>query len=354
MAAGAGRDGTMTVARLVRALAEANGEERVVEHELYSSHICNLFSQFAETGHRFYLQVLRDLLRHIPAYGISGTAYQYALPMLFEIHGPGLKLIHLKRKDKRACVRSLSQIVYYRPAMAINVTRDRCRTDVDEYTCRPTAYHFGEMSRETWAKLTREERVSWHYDKTHELIERAKHFLSNHITVHTEDLGRETTIRRIARLVNPAWERLCPPIHANSLESWQKGAVWNEAVRQSMLVPDGKDGHRPSVSVGGPSPEPCRPMLVEFVPVGPSGPGVDLPYVHSLLRNRLNVPVRWVRFGVDPADGGRPGETGFGLGPADLDRLWGYPVRFRPTHVLFSHFPARFLWDRLREDFPDV
>ena len=237
--AGSGRDGTMTMARLIGDLARANGQSWHVEHELYANHICNLLSQHYETGLSFYRQVVHDLIQAMPAHAISGTTYQFALEQFADIHGPDLKLIHLKRKDREENIRSLEKIVYYRPAMAINMVADRCRTDSDDYTFRLAAFHFDEMKKVSWEKLPVAERLAWHYDKTHALIEQAKQRFKNTLQVYTEDLGLPETIRAIAEFIDPEWKQSCPAVHLNARTEWQARADENEAIRKDML--DQKD-----------------------------------------------------------------------------------------------------------------
>ena len=234
--AGTGRDGTMSVARLIGALARANGRRWVSEHELYSNHICNLLCRYHETGLELCRQALRDLLSQLPAHAVAGTNYQFALDMLVALHGPGLKLVHLRRRSRAEFIRSLARIIHWRPAMAVNMTTEACRADLPDYTTRLAAFHFGEMTRRAWERLSLEQRLGWHYDKTHRLIEQAAPLFDGYLQLDTEELGRPSTVRRLARFLDPAWKRVCPPVHVNSRASWEEQAEFNDSVRREMLA----------------------------------------------------------------------------------------------------------------------
>jgi hypothetical protein len=236
LAAGTGRDGTMSLARLLGNLAAANGVDLVSEHELYANHVCNLMCRFHETGHQLYRQALSDLLAHLPAHAICGTTYQFGLDLFFELYGPKLKLIHLKRRDRAECIRSLARIIHYRPALAMNMTTETCRPDCADLTFRVTAWHLGECDRREWNALPLEQRLGWHYDKTHALLDQAAARFPQHLSVATEELGDPETVARIARFLDPCWSQTCPPVHVNSRALWEERAAQNEAIRADMLA----------------------------------------------------------------------------------------------------------------------
>lgn len=234
--AGTGRDGTMSLARLIGELAAANGEAWVSEHELHADHVCNLLCRFHETGQELHRRALRDLLALIPAHAVSGTTYQFALDLLLELHGPGLKLVHLRRRNRAECIRSLAQIIHWRPAMSINMTTETVRPDHPDYTTRLAAFHFGETTRARWRRMSLEQRLGWHYDKTHRLIEQAAPRFGAYLQLHTEELDRPATVRRLARFLDPSWKRCCAPVHVNDRASWFERAEFNDAVRREMLA----------------------------------------------------------------------------------------------------------------------
>jgi hypothetical protein len=236
VAAGTGRDGTMTMARLIGDLAAANGTRLVAVHELYANHVCNLLCGWYETGRYGYRLALEELLAHVPAHAVAGTTYQFALDILADKYGRGLKLIHLQRRDKRAYIRSLERIIHFRPATAVNMTTEACRPQHRDYTTRLAAFHLGDMSRSDWEALPLERRLDWHYEKTHALLDAARQSFDAYLKVYTEDLNRPATLRRLARFIDPTWRKACAPVRLNTRETWEENAESYEKVRRETLA----------------------------------------------------------------------------------------------------------------------
>jgi hypothetical protein len=233
--AGSGRDGTTTVRELVRSLSRLNGDEWVVPNEPYCGHICNLTSACLETGIAAYRHALRDLLEQVPAHALVGPAYQFALDLLADLHGPRVKLIHLRRQDRNACIESIARVVRLKPAGAINYVDVECRRDLRDYYQRPTAVHYGEMTPEQWQALDLHGKIGWYFDKTHALITAYQPRFAATLEVSTEDLGERATVERIARFIHPGWTQICDPIHLNSTEALLRDERL-EAARRAMLV----------------------------------------------------------------------------------------------------------------------
>jgi len=236
--AGTGRDGTTTVRELVRSLSRLNGEEWVVPNEKYCGHICNLTSVSLETGIVAYRHALRDLLEHVPAHALVGPAYQFALEVLADLHGPRVKLIHLQRRDRTACIESIARVVRLKPAGAINYSNRECRKDRRDYFQRPTAYHYGEMTRQQWQALDLRSRIGWYFDKTHTLITAAKSRFTDTLSVATEELGERATVARIASFIHPEWTRVCEPVHLNSTEALLQNDGSAARRRAGLVHPD--------------------------------------------------------------------------------------------------------------------
>lgn len=95
-------------------------------------------------------------------------------------------------------------------------------------------------------------------------------------------------------------------------------------------------------------------LLVEFAALGRYTLGVEFPLIHSWLKRTLNLPVRWVRFALDPDARFGGGESGMGLDEADLEALLAQVRDFPARRVLFSFRPADSLWRRLREALPSA
>ncbi len=233
--AGSGRDGTTTVRELVRSLSRLNGEEWVVPNELYCGHICNLTTVHLETGITAYRHALRDLLEHVPAHALVGPAYQFALDLLADLHGPGVRLIHLRRRDRAACIESIARIVRLKPAGAINYSDVECPKDQRDYFQRPAAYHYGEMTRAEWSTLDLRSKIGWYFDKTHALITAAQSHFAATLGVATEELGERATVARIANFIHPGWTQICEPVHLNSTEALLRNDGL-ESSRDAMLV----------------------------------------------------------------------------------------------------------------------
>ncbi|MFP6749234.1 MAG: SPASM domain-containing protein, partial [Alphaproteobacteria bacterium] len=91
---GAGRDGTRSVANLIANLHAANGAKARVMHEVAS------FRTFA--GVAKYLQGddewMRNICRAWDADIIAGGGFNFILPLLHEMFGGDLKVIHLRRE----------------------------------------------------------------------------------------------------------------------------------------------------------------------------------------------------------------------------------------------------------------
>lgn len=95
-------------------------------------------------------------------------------------------------------------------------------------------------------------------------------------------------------------------------------------------------------------------LLVEFAAIGRYTLGVEFPLIHSWLKRTLNLPVRWVRFALDPDARFGGGESGMGLDEEDLQALLAQVRDFPARRVLFSFRPADSLWARLREALPSA
>ena len=98
---------------------------------------------------------------------VGGNGYAAILPLFAAHYGRGLRLVHLRRGDRDACIASLVQNCelfptaygYYSSSPAATVKR-------------MAAFHFSEMSRGSWNRLSIADKFGWYYDKTHALVER--------------------------------------------------------------------------------------------------------------------------------------------------------------------------------------
>ena len=163
---GTGRDGTMSLAHMISYLQVKGGLSGTVLHEYGSRAFYNLFARFKETGDPGWKAEVYALIDECRHEAIVGNGYASILPQFAERCGPELVLVHLKRMDKRAAIKSLRQNCELFPFAYANYL-DNPHAPVK----RMTAVHFGEMSDEEWRRLPLDEKLIWYYDKTHELVD---------------------------------------------------------------------------------------------------------------------------------------------------------------------------------------
>ncbi|MCP5372623.1 MAG: hypothetical protein H6907_12905 [Hyphomicrobiales bacterium] len=133
--------------------------------------------------------------------GEVGTAIAFLLPLVRDVFGPDLKLIHLRR-DKDTCVRSLVAHAHIRPEVFVGFTD----WDAEAENTPPTAVSVGEMDEATWTALPIKDKMGWHYDHFHRVVESHRHLFRDVLDVRTEDLNDPATMTRIRHFIDPAWE----------------------------------------------------------------------------------------------------------------------------------------------------
>jgi hypothetical protein len=122
--------------------------------------------------------------------------------------GRGLKLVHVRRRDRTACIASLRRHCDLFPA-----TYGYYTTDAEAAGKRMAAFHFGEMTRAEWDRLPLEERFGWYYDKTHALVDGYKSLFETCTEIETEALDDEETRRTLARIAAGSDAVLPPKTH---------------------------------------------------------------------------------------------------------------------------------------------
>ena len=206
---GTGRDGTTSLAHMVQTLYDYYGDGRRAGHEYCSETFSDAFCRYHETRDECALAEIRDLIAECPFACIVGNGYAVALPFFTEHYGRGLKLVHIRRADRAACIRSLrrnSELFpraygYYSPKGSLK---------------RPAAFHFNEMSRDAWDLLPLEEKLGWYYDKTHALIAAGREMVDTYVEIPTEAINDAATRRTLAQLVlGGDATTLPPPTHMN-------------------------------------------------------------------------------------------------------------------------------------------
>src|SRR3984957_264677 len=193
---GTGRDGTSSVAQMLRRAYDAEAAGRPVMHKWQAVELQRAFCLFRETSDDRYAEHIRRVIRHCDHHCIVGAGYAAVLPFFAEICASEIGLIHLKRNDRAACVASLVE---------------NCRlfpTNFRHYSEDPNAkgemlaaFHLGDASRAEWESWPIEKRVGWYYDATHRLVENAKPLFSRYLPIATERISDEQTRRELALMI---------------------------------------------------------------------------------------------------------------------------------------------------------
>src|SRR5580704_4852017 len=191
---GTGRDGTQSLNHMVQHLLDAGGGQAM--HEYCCREFYQAFCDHAESGDSASEAALTRMVAECPYECIVGNGYAAILPLFAARYGRNLKLVHLRRVDRAACIASLVQNCELFPTAYRYYSSSPAATEK-----RMAAFHFGEMSHEAWDRLPLAEKFGWYYDKTHALIERHAALFDESVQIETESLDDDVTRRTIARLV---------------------------------------------------------------------------------------------------------------------------------------------------------
>ena len=219
---GSGRDGTLSIAHMiqglydrerggVRLVNDGKADEPSAQHEYRAREFYEAFCAHRETGEVQYLDEIRGLIAACPHECVVGNGYAAVLPLFAELSKGEIKLVHVRRRDRAACIESLvkdclmfpAAYKYYAPAG-------------QGETKRMAAFHFGEMTREAWEALPVEAKFGWYYDKTHRLVAESKALFAEYVEVETEELDAAATRAALARLAVGSDAALPPPAHLNA------------------------------------------------------------------------------------------------------------------------------------------
>jgi hypothetical protein len=207
---GTGRDGTQSLNHMIQRVFSETGDRQTM-HEYCCREIYQAFCDFSETGDSGHADALRRMVADCPYDSIVGNGYAAILPLFAERYGRGLKLVHLYRDDREACIESLITNCELFP------TAYRYYSSSPEAKIkRMAAFHFGDMSRAAWDRLPTREKFAWYYDKTHALVRQHLALFDNHIEIATESLNDEATRRKIAEFVDGGAAAPPPRTHLNA------------------------------------------------------------------------------------------------------------------------------------------
>ncbi|MGJ4947439.1 hypothetical protein [Bradyrhizobium sp. HKCCYLS20291] len=191
---GTGRDGTTSLARMMQdAFDHQDNGDRAV-HEWGSSELNELFCQLQETNDRGIENQIRRIILDCPHACVVGNGYAAVLPIIAELVGDQITLVHLRRRDRAACIASLAENAVLAPENHVYYA-----DSPNARRKRPTAFHFAEMSKQQWMELSLTDKFGWYYDKTHSLIENYTSLFPNTLAVDMEDLAADSVRAALAR-----------------------------------------------------------------------------------------------------------------------------------------------------------
>jgi hypothetical protein len=207
---GTGRDGTQSLNYMIQYVFSAAGARRSM-HEYCCRESYQAFCDRSETGDARFVDELKRMVADCPYDAVVGNGYAAILPLFAERYGRDLKIIHIRRTDRDACIASLVTNCELFPTAYRYYS-----TSPEAVVKRMAAFHFGDMSRAAWDALPLKEKFGWYYDKTHELIRQHLFLFDNHIEIATEHLNDDTTRRAIAAFVGGASGVTPPKTHLNA------------------------------------------------------------------------------------------------------------------------------------------
>jgi hypothetical protein len=207
---GTGRDGTQSLNYMIQRVFSETGDRQTM-HEYCCREIYQAFCDFAETGDEHHAEALKRMVTDCPFDSVVGNGYAAILPLFAERYGRGLKIVHLYRDDREACIESLitncelfpTAYRYYSASPEAKVKR-------------MAAFHFGDMSCVEWDRLPLREKFAWYYDKTHALVRQHLALFDRHVEIATESLNDEATRRAIADFVDGTVAPAPPQTHLNA------------------------------------------------------------------------------------------------------------------------------------------
>src|ERR1051326_7902680 len=93
---------------MITRVFEGTGGGRVM-HEYYCREMYQAFSEQMESGDHAPTVMLERMIAECAFECIVGNGYAAVLPLFAAHYGRGLKIVHLRRADRAACIASLKQ-----------------------------------------------------------------------------------------------------------------------------------------------------------------------------------------------------------------------------------------------------
>jgi hypothetical protein len=214
LAVGTGRDGTQSLNQMIQHVFAASGGGQSM-HEYCCREIYQAYCDLYETDSNCYAGEIERMVADCPYDSIVGNGYAAVLPFFARHYGTELKIIHLCRANRDACIASLINNCEMFPTAYGYYSLNPKAT-----VKRMAAFHFGEMSHAEWDRLSLKEKLAWYYDKTHALVRQHSSLFTEHIEIATESLNEIATRRAITNFVSG--RDMAPPpkthLHASAID----------------------------------------------------------------------------------------------------------------------------------------
>ena len=182
-------------------------------HDYCVREINQAFCDFKEIGDERDEDALKRAVSNCTYEFIVGNGYAAILPLFARQYGRGLKILHLRHDDRDACVANLVKHCEMFPGEYLYYSDSRYAA-----VKRMAAFHFGEMSKARWDRLSIEDKFGWYYDKTHALVRQHLVLFDDHIEITTERLNDEPTRRAIAEFVGDSQRRRRRHLNASVID----------------------------------------------------------------------------------------------------------------------------------------
>ena len=181
---GTGRCGTRSISNFLNGLYDH--KDIKIDARDHSDHedIMNAVCSRNETNENISKKVLSILNNWQHDIEICHMA-AFILPEIKNVFGDQIKIIHLIRKDKEACINSLASTTISNPYVWGNYLD----TELEYRSFRPTLYHYDQKKISSWQKLSLYKKIEWLYDKHKFEAEYHLSTFKNTLTIFSEDLN---------------------------------------------------------------------------------------------------------------------------------------------------------------------
>lgn len=192
-----GRSGTRSCHKLIENLVSTqNDNKQVVTHECHHKAFYKGIMEYVETRRKDY--VIR-VLSKMTQFAEVGNGYQFVMPLIAEIFGRELRVIHLIRNHDDYVNSAINHMHSNREYWG-NYQIDSEST-IEFEIARPTSYHYGECTRAEWEKMSSAEQVSWNWHKSRALVRASYALFNNYMEINTTDLNDSKKVAEIAEFI---------------------------------------------------------------------------------------------------------------------------------------------------------